>query len=921
MGSQFVIPVYQRKYTWNPSTETQRFMNDVENILEGITQQHFMGIVIYMNSKIAAMHREIQIVDGQQRLTTSFIFLLCLKKVAEELNETEVVGMIEDYYLYNRHTNDAIKLRLKPAVAEDDVYAKLVYGSSLDLTRSEKESCVYRNFEYIYRRIKEFTKTYSLLEILDTLSKLDILAFPLSKHDNAQQIFESINSSGAPLTSADLIRNYILMNDTSEVQERYYTMYWQPLEKRFKEPRRLEEFFRFYLAAKTCSLASRKDVYEEFKKYWKKSTQSRETLLREVNRYCRYYYNLYYGPTDDAKLESVLKEVRLNESRMPAPFLMEMYRLYEEEQIDLDTFVNQLRLIDTYLTRRSLCGMESSTLTRYFPQLLRSIMNSWEKSNRNIHEITKVFLINFNRGKALAMPTDEQLRTSLKEINAYTLMSIRQVLERIEHLGATAKVDTDNLNIEHIMPQHPNSWWKEHSHAKSNEEYLRHANLIGNLTLCAEYDNVRMGNEDFNFKKEVLSKTLHIRMNTEILKQETWTIEDILDRCERLTDRIIEIYPYKDGVENAVVESGADVIVMNTPSVNARAIYHGANAIEILSGTTMKAYGPQEMKALRETYRDMVENGVIYEDASGQMLFDKNHTFNDLNIAARFLLHRGGDNTRAWLCENGEVFVDAKKDLVKAEVAKLQAVKEKTTEKKKEVVKVDKKKSKDVKPVVSNSKKQTKAHREEPSKVVKKQRQPKKVKQVEPKKKEKAVQVVKPTKKKKQVVSKQKKQTPSKKKEKVIETTKKVQQPKKKDVTKSKKSVKKQSKKEKSEPSKGKKASTKKPSKKQPAKKPDVKQPTKKRQSKKETAKKKTGSQKVKKETRMEEKKNTNNQANTNKPTNNQKKKSNNKSKYRKFRQAGQGNEPLKPQAGANKPTEEAKGNIFLRHLENFGNN
>lgn len=660
MGSQFVIPVYQRNYTWNPSVETARFMNDIEDLLKRRSASHFLGILIYKEFEKSSMQREISIVDGQQRLTTSFIFLVALKRAAYEAKDKETAGIIEDYYLYNRHASADARLRLKPSVSNDDTFERLIDGNPRDLSRRNKEGNVFRNYEFIYQRIQELSRKHALLEILDTLSRLDILVFPLSDTDDSQQIFESINSTGAPLTSADLIRNYILMNDPNDIQERNYRLYWQPLEANYPQSRKLEEFFRLYLAAKTYSYLSRKDVYEGFKSYWNASKQSHEDMLRDINRYCRYYYTIYNGPCEDNQVEKVLKEFRRNESRIPAPFLMEMFRLYDEGTIDSRTLCAEVRLVDSYLTRRALCGMDNGSLSRYFPQLLRSVMNSYKKKHRNIHEITKVFLINYNKGKSLAMPTDSQLRTRLREINAYSLMCIRPVLERIEHYGATAEVDTSDLNIEHIMPQHPNGWWKRNSGANDDDEYTYYANLIGNLTLCAEYDNTRMGNQDFQFKKKVLSKTMHIRMNTELLNKETWTIQDILNRCDRLSRQIIEIFPYEGGTDTVEDERDDDLILLTTPNVNARALYVNPQCIEILAGTTMKAYQANEMKSMRNLYRDMTEKGVIFEDENGQVQFDKNYRFSDLNTAAQFLLHRGGDNTQAWTRENGEVFLQKK---------------------------------------------------------------------------------------------------------------------------------------------------------------------------------------------------------------------------------------------------------------------
>ncbi len=654
MGSQFVIPVYQRTYTWNPQKETARFMNDLEDLIENRTANHFLGIIIYLDSKISAMFRQLQIVDGQQRLTTTFIFLLALKRVAEERKDKFTAGMIDDYFLYNRHASKEGSLRLKPAVSTDDVYARLVYGSDRDLNRKEKESGVYRNYDYIIRRIREMAKRHKLLDILDSLTRLDILEFPLSETDNAQQIFESINSTGAPLTSADLIRNYVLMNHTDEVQERLYEMYWQPLEEYYPESRRLEEFFRFYLAVKTYELLNRRDVYEGFKSYWNSRPEDTETKLREINRYCRYYHDIYEGTCENEEVEKALVDFRRSDSVMPAPFLMEMMHLFDEKKINEKTMVAEIRLIDSYLMRRALCGNDSSALSRYFPTLLRTVLNSYGKNRKqDILSLTKVNLLTYNRGKSLAMPTDEQLRTQMRELNAYSLMCIRPVLERIEMYGASAAVDTSDLNIEHIMPQNPNKWWVKNSGTKDEDEYSFYANLIGNLTLCARYDNSRMGNEDFSFKKSILSKTLHIRMNTEILKKKKWTKEDILKRCDELTEQIIRIYPYNGAnamheKEHLNIEQDRSILSLNAPTVTARAIRLDSGMIEVLPGSIMKSYGPKEMKKMRKMYLDLDERGYFHSLENGRVQFNQAYRFEDLNTAAQFLMHRGGENENAW---------------------------------------------------------------------------------------------------------------------------------------------------------------------------------------------------------------------------------------------------------------------------------
>lgn len=683
-GAQFVIPVYQRNYSWNPEKETRQFMDDMEHLLH-TSSTHFLGILIYvLNEETVPV--QLMVVDGQQRLTTAFIFLLALRKASLVKGDRKTAEKIDQDYIFNEN-RDAV--RIKPSVAQDDVFASLVYGNEGGISFQDSETNVYRNYVYILSRLEELLKHYRPHEILNVLTRLDVLAFPLEKKDNVQQIYESINATGAPLTASDLIRNFVLMNYEENVQERLYRMYWKPLEEKTGQPQRLEEFFRYYLAAKTYSLSSRKDLYEDFKVFWQKSAGTTEVRLQEINRYALVMHMIYEGGAPDSSVEKALSSFRLTASRIPAPFLLEMGKMYLDREISGDSFAAVIRLVDSYLTRRALCGMDNGSLARYFPSLLRTVLKTMKKTNRDVYAITVMSLVEYNRGKANAMPSDEQLKTSLREINAYSLMVIRPVLERIEHDGATARVDTHDLNIEHIMPQHPNAYWQKHAGAANADEYAMITNLIGNLTLCSAYDNTRMGNEDFAFKKKVLSKTLHIRMNTEILKRKTWNKEAILKRCDDLAEKIIRLYPYvKTKTERAVVRD--DILVLSSPTTDARAIFHGPERIEVLAGTSFKVYGQGEMKKMRILYDDLAGRGILHEHASGEASFDAPVFFNSLNEAAQFLMHRGGENTSAWTYEDGRRIGGTLRDLAALK-------KEKTSRKEKRVPK--KKKSAPVKHV------------------------------------------------------------------------------------------------------------------------------------------------------------------------------------------------------------------------------
>lgn len=265
-GCQFVIPVYQRNYTWTAEKEVKQYLNDLESVLNNEYKNHFLGILIYLEKSIDFSSREFSIIDGQQRLTTSFLIIYAIKQLLMENGDIEKVNQLNGQYLTNPYHNDKIKYKLKPLVSDDDVYRCIVENRMSDII--DVNSNVLKNYNYIRNYLNNLIiKGFDANAILMALDKLYVVCVPISEEDNAQKIFESINATGVKLTSADLIRNYLLMDLRSDLQEKYYSLYWKKLEENISaDSKQLENFFRIYLAIKTFVLVPKNNVYREFVK-------------------------------------------------------------------------------------------------------------------------------------------------------------------------------------------------------------------------------------------------------------------------------------------------------------------------------------------------------------------------------------------------------------------------------------------------------------------------------------------------------------------------------------------------------------------------------------------------------------------------------------------------------------------------------
>ena len=223
-GCQFVIPVYQRNYTWTAGKEVAQYLEDLTSVLKGEYSNHFLGILIYLDTPIDSFTREYSVIDGQQRLTTTFIILYAIKAILKEKGDEVSINNLDGQYLTNPYAEDKMKYKLKPLVADDEVYQKIVEEKFDEI--KEDESNVYKNYLYVISKLKALLGDgYSANDILMALNKLYVVCVPISEEDNAQKIFESINATGVKLTASDLIRNFILMDLQSDVQEKYYKDY------------------------------------------------------------------------------------------------------------------------------------------------------------------------------------------------------------------------------------------------------------------------------------------------------------------------------------------------------------------------------------------------------------------------------------------------------------------------------------------------------------------------------------------------------------------------------------------------------------------------------------------------------------------------------------------------------------------------
>lgn len=676
-GSQYVIPAYQRNYTWTANKDVKQLLEDLRSVLAKEYDRHFMGIMIYLEKSINAFSRECSVIDGQQRLTTLFLILYAIKEILLERGMTNEASQLETCYLINPN-NNGIKFKLKPLVADDTVYQQIIARDFENITN--KDSNVYKNFFYIKEELSKLGERYSLLdEILPSINLLYIVCVPITNADYPQKIFESINATGEKLTASDLIRNFILMPIDSNKQDDYYVKYWKKIEELVSpEAKKLEAFFRFFLMAKKRTIINKNSVYREFTIWYKEVEPALqvEGIFKEIVSYASYYNRIYIADTAglEAEIRKPIEEFRYILSDMPAPLLIELYSLHTQKtyngqsKISSAQFAEIVGILNSYLMRRALAGMDTSDISRYFPTLLKETLSDCSEDFTNIVEIFKKNLVNKNKGNSQEMPDSKKLFDRIYHANMYNLRAWLVIFYRkLESKNNPAPVDFSKLSVEHLMPQTATPDW--YAELKTDKEtYEENLHRLGNLTLAARPDNSKMGNKPWEFKNKVLSSTAHLKMNAEILAKEKWTIQDIEDRTKSLIQAIEELYPYYDSKDSDIEKVP---IFINLNGGYAIGTFYPANgSVEVASGSILSkaqdfAEDYPDVEAIRQ---ELLDDGIIKYNGE-QLEFAEDYTFypkrtgaTALSAAANVILHGSRNGWEYWCTESGAPVNVLKKD-------------------------------------------------------------------------------------------------------------------------------------------------------------------------------------------------------------------------------------------------------------------
>ncbi|WQW77564.1 DUF262 and DUF1524 domain-containing protein [Helicobacter pylori] len=535
--NQFVIPIYQRLYSWKKE-QCEQLWDDIIKIGGNDKMNgHFIGSILYVLDGNTHSNNPLLIIDGQQRLTTITLLLIALRNhLSEEVEIFEKFSRkkIENRYLINSDKDGDKKFRLILSESDKDTLLSLI-----DKDRrkpSELSLKIMENFKLFEEWIRK--NTGKLETIFEGLEKLMIVWIALEKgKDDPQLIFESMNSKGIELTQTDLIRNYIVMETEVEKQEYFYNQYWRAMEEDFKQNEKLfDRFVKHYLTIKTGKIPNEKRVYEAFKDYQQKEGIEIEDLLKDLQKYCGYFCQIAFKKEADKDLNKALSFLVDLEMDVVYPLLLELYSDYIDGVLSKQDFIPIIALTESYLCRRAVCGLGTNSLNKVFPFVTKKINKDQYLESIKVHF---GYLTEKQR-----FPNNDEFKEHFITIEFYHFKKIKYFLERLEKSDTKEPIDTQKCNIEHIIPQTLTPEWQRDLGENFQAIHEKYLHTIGNLTLTGY--NQEYSNNSFREKRDMEKgfKQSPLRLNQNLKNLESFGEKEIEKRANDLADWALKIWIY-----------------------------------------------------------------------------------------------------------------------------------------------------------------------------------------------------------------------------------------------------------------------------------------------------------------------------------------------------------------------------------------
>lgn len=500
---QCVLPIFQRKYAWEKNSECKTLFENLVYI--GGTEQRdswYLGAIVCQNKGGNLARPKYVLIDGQQRLTTLTIMICAITEYLRKHPKTKLEevknwdSLLKSYVINTEEEGDKwYKLLLNNEDNED--LKELIYKVSIaeDILKYKGKSNVFSNYHFFKRCINK----NNIHNLYDGLRKLEMILINLDEKDVAQNIFETLNSTGKSLRQIDQIKNYLLMGlNQSEAKELFYH-YWRPMENSFDDyqartkskKNHFDYFTRYYLIIKLNKNITSKAVYDKFRLV-SDNFENAKTCIKELNEYSQYYLRLFGDCEDDPILKKEFSDLNVIKMRLMSPFLMVLYKYYVENLITKEEFIEIFKMLKSHYIRRSLCGWVGNNGLDAVALKLTKII----KQGGKLKEIKECLCTFKGNDRFLS---DEQVKDNVLLQNFKDYPKNHFILNKLVNLNQPAPLDTSELDVVYLY----------HNVSEEHIDKLGNCTLEG-IDLCMDID--ANSNEEFIDKRTELLTEMILRV-------------------------------------------------------------------------------------------------------------------------------------------------------------------------------------------------------------------------------------------------------------------------------------------------------------------------------------------------------------------------------------------------------------------------
>lgn len=515
-----VVPVYQRQYRWDIGA-CEQLLKDVRAVSSAEPgDTHFLGSILSTASADDSDDAQLVLIDGQQRITTLMLLVAALHHTLR-IDDPALARELQRVLV---RADDPTRTKLRPHEAWAEVFEDVVLDRR-PADAGPRESRFDDNYAFFRSQIRPDEAAL----IWQGLQRLEHVSITLGRGANAQQTFESLNSTGAPLRDHELIHNYVLMGLTHAQQTAIEHEYWMPIERATGE--QIGSFWRHYLVMLTgreVTIPGARGVYDAFREQFPRlGFDTLQTQAAQWREYAEIYGALLDPTTvEDAGIARAFAQLGTF-GRGMYPLVMRLYRDQRHGVLDRAELLTSLDHLQSLLLRRTVLGLSTERLVA---RLCRAADGGRDDLVRAIARIT---------------PSDERTRVGLKY---GALPHTAYVLGRLADVAPDAPTGAD-LVVEHVVPLAPSDdWspgggerWADLSDDEQNS-FRALAATLGNLTLLDEPTADRVFEASYPAKRAAYAQS-PLAMTREIADADRWSTAAIAARTAELTTLFLSVWP------------------------------------------------------------------------------------------------------------------------------------------------------------------------------------------------------------------------------------------------------------------------------------------------------------------------------------------------------------------------------------------